>query len=575
MKKQKKKLNKIKNKINSIPKPFIGLLIAIIILIYPLLGNKITNGHDYLFHATNTMLINNKINIFKFDLLLPKIYNGNIANGFGYGTGIFYPPLFYYLTAYISSILNLSIQDSILSITYVQIITIILSGLSMYKFTKKISKDSYIASISSIAYISSAYFLCNIYTRNTIGEALVYVFLPIVFSGLYELFFGDKNKFTLLFTIGYIGLINSHLVITIFITLIILILFLIYYKKVLKKDNIFKLIIASILILLISSPYLVPLIEHKVHGNYVVFEPEVMYSTDTIKNYALTITDFFMVRYKTNTTNGIEVYMSFITLITSILTIINHKKIFNTKDSQIYKIILLITFISAYISSIFFPWEHMPYFIKIIQFPWRLCIITTFGISVLSGYIIKIFPKKDRKIVASMIAILMIFFGYSTISKENIIDKIEIPITNKMSLGYQDEYLPSNVKENMSYYSNRNQDIIIKKGSAEIDVKENNYKQIKSEIKLNSNEIIIELPRLYYLGYQIKLTDQKGNKTKINYYENDYGFIEFKLNKSGIIEVEYKGTIANQISNYICFITTLLYIIVSIYKNKKRLNYLP
>lgn len=551
--------NKIKNKIKA-SLPFICLVITIIILIYPLIGNKVSYGHDYLFHATNNILNYTNIDVFKLNMLLPKIFGGTIANGFGYGTGIFYPPMTYYLTSYITFIFNLSYQNCVLSLTYLEILIIIASGLVMYKFTKRISKDNHVAAISSITYISYSYFLCNIYTRNALGESLIAVFLPLVFYGLYELFNNNDKKFYLLFIIGYIGMIHSHLVISLFITIIILIIFIINYKKVFKKDIIIKLSIASILILLISSPYLVPLLEHKIYGNYTVFEKNTMYQDSQIIEYTLSLSDYLLVKYKTQ--NGIELYFSFVTLVTTILTIIYNKKIFKKANKKIYFNTLLLIIISVIISSKIFPWEKMPYFIKIIQFPWRLCILTSFGISILSGYFIKLIDKKYQKIIACLIIVLIIFFGYATIPRENLTTVFH---PSKMHMGNQYEYLPINTKNNLSYFNSRNQDIIIKEGNANINITKNNTPYLKSEIALISNSIKVELPRLYYLGYEIIMKDEKGNKNAIKYYENEFGFIELELTKSGILEVNYKGTLASKISNYICIIAIITWISVIIY----------
>ena len=260
MEKFKNKIKRIKEKIieqlKSIPKPALGLIFAIIVLASPLFSNKISLGHDHEFHMTNLYLNYKTINIFKLDFLLPKIFGGTIANGFGYGTGLFYPPLSYYLTSYIASILNYFNKNIYLSISIVEIITIILSGTFMYILLKRVFKEHNIASIGSISYISSTYFLCNIYTRCALAEMLTFIFIPLIFLSLYELFFGDKEKFNKLFIIGYVGMIHSHLVMSVYLTLIICILFLCFPKKVLKKDIIKKLLFSSIIILLISSSYL-------------------------------------------------------------------------------------------------------------------------------------------------------------------------------------------------------------------------------------------------------------------------------------------------------------------------------
>ena len=324
MHKDKKIVNNILLKFKKIPKSIIGIIFCIVILILPMIDDKVAWGHDYSFHTTNMILTNKYIGFTKFNFILPKIFGENIANGFGYGTGIFYPPLSYYLTSNIAHFLELFNFDKGLSIKCIEIFVIILSSITMYIFLKRIFKDNKVASIGSISYISSTYFLCDIYVRSAIAEMLTFIFIPLIFLGLYELFWGDEKKFLPLFTIGYIGMINSHLVLSVYLTIIIIIIFLCFLEEILKKEKIKKLLLASIVILLISSPYLVPLLEHKMFGNYVVFEPNSMYSIDSIKFNSLKIDNF--ITEGTIGNNGIKVYINHIVFIISIITIVFNKK---------------------------------------------------------------------------------------------------------------------------------------------------------------------------------------------------------------------------------------------------------
>jgi len=553
-----------KNKFKKIPKSFIGVIIAILVLISPLLSNKVTFGHDYVFHVTSNLVNHGYLNIFEFKFFLPKIFGSTIANGFGYGTGIFYPPLSYHLTSYISYFLNLSYQNSVLAISYSQILILILSGVVMYKFVKRISSDNYVAALSSVSYISYTYFLCTLYTRCAIGEGLMSIFLPLVLYGLYELFYGDDKKFIPLFVIGYTGMILSHLVLSVFITIIILIIFLFNIKKVLKKEKIKKLVISSILILLITSPFTVPLLEHKIYGNYTVFAENTMYDTETIKASATNILDFLVVKPKT--ANGIEVYIGYVTLFTMLIVIYKNKEIFQKENRSIYKNLLLLIIISLVLSSRIIPWNKMPYFLKIIQFPWRLCMVASLGISILSGYFIKLVDKEHKKKLAVLIVILTIFFGYATIAREYIIEPL---VPYEMSLGNQKEYLPVKTNNNLEYFYSRNQEIIFKEGTGEIKIIENETPYLKSEINISSNNLIIELPRLYYLGYEIKLTDKDGVENKLDYYESEYGFIELHIIKNGTLEIDYTGTTANKIANYVSIITIISLISILIYNKIK------
>lgn len=558
MNKLTKIINYVKEMINTIPKSFLGLILAIIIIISPLLNDKVVYGHDYIFHATNMELNYSNINI--FNLLLPKIFGGTIANGFGYGTGLFYPPLSYYLTSYIANFLNLTGEYTSLSITIVEILIVMISGVIMYAFLERVFKDNKIASLGSISYISSTYFTCDIYIRSALAESLTFIFIPLIFWGLYELFFGNDQRFSLFFIIGYVGMIHSHLVLFIYLTLIIIILFLIFPRKVFRKDKLKKLVVSSIIILLISSPFLVPMIEHKLLGNYVVFEPYSMYEDWWIEENTIELSELWTIGTKPN---NIKVYINYIALIISIIVIAFNKKIFTKENRIIYKITLIIILISLFMSSSYFPWDKMPSSLKMIQFPWRLLGITSFGLSLLVGNVVKIIKGENKLLIISIIALSITLFGYNTIIHDFIGETSEI---KEMSMGCQNEYLPTKTLDNIDYFNNRNQDILVKEGITQISMITNETPYLKAEITLESNNATIELPRLYYLGYDITLATDDKRVEKITYYENENGFIELKINHSGILEISYKGTIANKISNYISIFTIIICIFILIKK---------
>lgn len=566
MEKFKNKIKRIKEKIierlSSIPKPILGLIFAIIVLAAPLFDNEISLGHDHEFHMTNLYLNYKTINIFKLNFLLPKIFGETIAKGFGYGTGLFYPPLSYYLTSYIASILNCLDKNIYFAISILEIITISLSGIFMYILLKRIFKEHNIASVGSISYISSTYFLCNIYTRCAMAEMLTFIFIPIIFLALYELFFGDKKRFNILFIIGYVGMINSHLVLSVYITLIILILFIFFPRKVFKKEIIKKLVLSSIIILLISSPYLVPLLEHKIHSDYTVFSQNGMYKEYFIVENSIKLHEFYT---STTKPNDIKVYVNLVVLISSIIAIVFNKKIFKNEQRKIYIITILLILITAYISSSYFPWETVPQFLKMIQFPWRLRGILAFGLAILAGNSIKVIKGENKTILIILLSLSIIFYGNNTIDLSNFEYPLEL---YNLNMGVENEYLPTKTNANYAYYLLRKDDIKIKNGEAAINILENKAPYLKSEIELTTDKLTIELPRLYYLGYEIKIKDEKENINKINYYENEFGFIEIELNQSGLLEVSYKGTLANKISNYICLITIIICSTYLIFKKK-------
>ena len=67
----------------------------------------------------------------------------------------------------------------------------------MYSFSKKLTKSKSIATLISILYMLMPYHLTDMYIRNAIGEFLSYIFVPLVFLGLYNLFHKEKGDWLL------------------------------------------------------------------------------------------------------------------------------------------------------------------------------------------------------------------------------------------------------------------------------------------------------------------------------------------------------------------------------------------
>ncbi len=110
------------------------------------------------------------------------------------------------------------------------LITVILSGIMMYVFVNRITKNKVASLIASLIYMSCPYKICDIYARNALGEYTAFIFLPMVFQGIYEIINDkDKNgKYYLI--IGATLLVLSHTITTVYTVIIQLFLrFYIYY----------------------------------------------------------------------------------------------------------------------------------------------------------------------------------------------------------------------------------------------------------------------------------------------------------------------------------------------------------
>jgi len=118
----------------------------------------------------------------------------NFVNGFGYSWDLFYGQLSTYFIIIISIILgsfNIGFKITMLLIMF-------LSGFCMYKFVSKLTNNNLTACLAGIIYITSPYFFTDIYIRHAIGECMAFVFIPLVFLGLYNLFNTEENHYYLI-----------------------------------------------------------------------------------------------------------------------------------------------------------------------------------------------------------------------------------------------------------------------------------------------------------------------------------------------------------------------------------------
>ena len=190
-------MTKIKEKVNKEIMYYIIIVLIALILSAPLTVKGFFSSHDGIYHFSRNYATNNAI----LEKQIPPLIVSNFCKGFGYGWNIFYPPLETYINGVFSIFLS---NTGAMKLTIFFAIT--MSGITMFNLMKKITKNSDLSLITAIIYISSTYFLSNIYCRMAMGEVMSYAFFPILFYGLYDIFYdtGKKNYFLAIRSVGHI-----------------------------------------------------------------------------------------------------------------------------------------------------------------------------------------------------------------------------------------------------------------------------------------------------------------------------------------------------------------------------------
>ena len=156
----------------------------------------------------------------------------------------------------------------------------------MYQLVKTISKNDFAALLAGVFYMIAPYRLLNTYVRLAVGEMISFIFIPIIFRGVYYILNG-KTKKSYLYILGTIGLILSHNISTLLTFILGLFYVLINIKK-LKDKNIFKTLCISTAIIILSVLFFeVPLLEQKSSADYEVFRYGKMYSNISVMGHSL------------------------------------------------------------------------------------------------------------------------------------------------------------------------------------------------------------------------------------------------------------------------------------------------
>jgi hypothetical protein len=239
-------------------------------------------------------------------------------------------------------------------------------------------------------------------------------------------------------------------------------------------------------------------------------------------------------------------YLNLLAVALTIVAIVFRKKLVKNNSENnvtIYLIIFLV--ILFYMTSIFFPWLKMPHIMLMIQFAWRLEVFIVFVMSLLSGLALRNIKSKKVKIIS---LVLIIIFNMITVSYTYIDKKFEeFNLDNvhaSYGMGWQMEYLPMQSHENLNYLLERNQDVILIVGDANVKIEEDDMPNLKFSVNSLKDYAKIELPRIYYLGYELT-----KDKEKVPVYINENGLLEAEIWANGEYELKYKGTLLGNIAN--------------------------
>ena len=547
--------------------PYIFIVLLGIVTTIPLFTMNLSDFNEFRIHIIRITNIGETIK----QGIFPPFISFNHMMGFGYALNIFYGCF----TTYIPIMFSAFTNTNAMAIKIYTLMTSVLSGITMYIFTYKLTKKRTIGLVSALIYMAAPYRLTDVYTRNAVGEYTAFIFIPMIFIGLFEII-NETEKGNLWLIFGASLLVLSHTITTVY-TAIFAVLFLIMnHKKICKLEVWKKIITDVIIILLLTSFYTIPIVEHKIKGDYNIMDAGRMGATGTaVYDKTNKLADWFRNELSVEKERDEDLVFSFGLVITSLATatILCIRRI-DKKYKEEYVAFLILSIISLFMCTKLFPWYIMPHIIAIIQFAWRLNGFFIFFISIICGinaYVLGERLKINRTVILIVISSIFVlgWFGankYRSEFNSNTDRDYEEALinTNRISVyNVNRDYMPIKADKNTDYILKRENRTYILEGKC--DITDENKENSKDTMKISNVENAkLELPYLYYQGYEVK-----NNNKKIETYESENGFLCIDINEEGNLEVEYKGTIIEKIGYIVSLIGWLAITVVCIVKRSK------
>lgn len=526
------------------------IMIACYLVINTILRNdNYALGGDGVYHAS---LINGYYQSFLDGNFFPRGVLPNIGYDLGYGNAIFYQSFWHYISALVAYILPHGEYNVYEAMYIVQTCSLFLSGLVVYILSIKLFKNRIVALVTSIIYIYQPYHSAMIYTLSWVGSIWLYVFIPVVILSLYYLINKNRLKFLILFVIGVVGMVYSHLMMSAIIILLIFPFILFYSKDIFKKENIKVILMAVLLIFLLTSPITLNFLYLQTQNNFPVFDTSKMTSVE-----GLQLTSMPTDRFYYFSTNGavrqIDVSLLqpvWLMLVASIITFF----LYNKRIKKLFLVGIITGAFFLYMVSDNTPIPNIE-LLHIIQFPHRLMIIPNLIISLLAPLFISVI---SIKLIGLLISFVLMFnvveYGENSIGVQynsyqtdmtyaygkeylNKPPQSQLGSFRKDSLGVQHEYLPNNF--NLDGIETRKaQQVKVISGEANINIINDKVNQYTFDVSDVNGSAKLELPLVYYDGYRVYCD---GKRISNNDITDDNGLVNINIDQPGQYKVRFVG----------------------------------
>lgn len=503
-------------------------LVIILMASIPLFNNYLIRGHDIYFHLMRIEGLAQGLRAGEFPVRIQPAW----YDGYGYAVSVFYSDLFLYPAALLR-LLGISLQDAYK--VYVVLCNIATALISGYSFGKIFRKRE-IGVFGSCLYTLSPYRLVNLYTRGALGEYTGMIFWPLLIYSCILLLNEDRKKVQIqkgavLMGISMAGMLQSHMLTAEIACMVLLLLVIVHCRRIFHKEVILAGCGAVAVALGLSAWFLIPFLDYmlferfninSIRNNDIMIQRQGTFLSQVFAIFDNAVGQSLDAGAGTagDFTQGVGLSLMLSVIILMLLCIRGYLKQEERRNRQITITAAGLGVLMVVMSTLYFPWDRLcrisrifRYIIVKIQFPWRFTGVAV-GLLVVVWCAVLNYTEREydrrKKVITICLAvgILLLSVGHFVIDLNQRAERTQVRSVEEMDtfVASGEEYLPvDTVLDKLKTQE------LYKDDCVEISDVVYHGTSITMHVKNTSaQQMGLELPRLYYAGYQALEVTEEG-----------------------------------------------------------------
>lgn len=465
----------------------------------------------------------------------PPRFVPDLSFGFGYPLFNFVFPLPFYIGE-IFHLLGLSFVDSVKAVF---LLSIPISGYFMYKFLKE-HVTEWLALAGAIVYIYTPYRSTDIYIRGAFGEALAFIFPPLIAWAITKISKERKWKWVGVLAIGVAGLILSHNIMAyMFVPFLLIFSLLIGFNL--------KTFYGFAAGLLVSIYFWLPaivesgLMKYDTVFNFVDHFPTIRQLITPFFGYGASVAGPY---------DGMSFFLGSLNILLIICALVFFKRL-NKISIWALGMVGVSIFMMNFRST--FLWEHLP-LIPYFQFPWRFLSLTTFATSIL---VISLNKFKYSKQVGMIIIFAVIAMNFTFFKPHDFLGRTDEYFINR--------YVPVPVAS-AEYLKTGEEYLRLPKATEKRPTETSPDKNLSTSFETDfETPKTLNYYKYYFPGWEVKID---GKKVSVS-AGKPYGQVEYIVPAGKhSVSISFKETLFRKILDIISLLS-LIFVMVVIVKNRK------